>query len=44
MLRAIDQLPKQGDRAPWRLDQEYLRDIVTIRRGKLDDGVLTFSD
>lgn len=44
VLRAIDQLPKQGDRAPWRLDQDYLRDIVTIRRGKLDDGVLTFSD
>ena len=31
--RALHLLPKQGSRAPWRLRQNYLRDVVTIRRG-----------
>ena len=43
VLRALDQLPQQGDREPWRLRQSYLRDRRTIRRAPLDDGVLDFS-
>ncbi|GAA5142160.1 NAD(P)/FAD-dependent oxidoreductase [Nocardioides marinquilinus] len=43
ILRALDDLPKQGDRAPWRLKQNYLVDQVDIRRATLDDGVLAFS-
>jgi monooxygenase len=43
VLRALDQLPKQGDREPWRLRQSYLRDRRTIRRAPLEDGVLEFS-
>ena len=31
-VRALDQLPHQGDREPWRLRQSYLRDRRTIRR------------
>jgi monooxygenase len=42
VLRALDRLPKQGDRAPWRLKQNYLSDLRTIRRGPIDDGVLAF--
>jgi monooxygenase len=42
VLRALDQLPKQGDREPWRLKQSYLHDRRVIRRGRLDDGVLSF--
>src|SRR3954467_15847830 len=42
VLRALDRLPKQGDRAPWRLEQNYLTDLRTIRRGEIDDGVLAF--
>jgi len=42
VLRALDRLPKQGDRAPWRLKQNYLTDLRTIRRGAIDDGVLAF--
>ena len=42
VLRALDRLPKQGDRAPWRLKQNYLTDVRTIRRGAIDDGVLAF--
>ncbi|MGA8258104.1 MAG: NAD(P)/FAD-dependent oxidoreductase [Nocardioides sp.] len=41
--RALDDLPKQGDRAPWSLKQNYLIDIRTIRRDKIDDGVLEFA-
>ncbi len=41
--RALDDLPRQGDRAPWQLKQNYLVDLRTIRRGELDDGVLQFT-
>jgi cation diffusion facilitator CzcD-associated flavoprotein CzcO len=43
VVRALDLLPKQGSREPWRLRQSYLRDLRTIRRGPLEDGVLEFS-
>lgn len=36
-------LPKQGHREPWRLRQNYVRDVRTIRRGPIDDGVLRFT-
>jgi monooxygenase len=42
VLRSLDELPKQGDREPWRLRQNYLRDVRTIRRGAIDDGALAF--
>ena len=41
--RALDTLPRQGDRAPWALKQNYYVDVRTIRTGKLDDGVLQFT-
>ena len=40
--RALESLPKQGDRAPWLLKQNYLFDVRAIRKGKIDDGVLQF--
>jgi monooxygenase len=43
VLRALDSLPKQGARAPWRLKQNYLFDIGLIRRGKVDDDALHFT-
>ncbi|GCD90338.1 NAD(P)/FAD-dependent oxidoreductase [Nocardioides sp. LS1] len=43
ILRALDDLPVQGDRAPWMLQQNYITDLRTIRRGDLEDGVLQFS-
>lgn len=42
-LRAIDQLPKSGSRAPWRLKQNYLLDLRLIRQGKVDDEALHFT-
>ncbi len=44
VLRAIDQFPKQGSKAPWRLYQNYARDIVALRFGSLDDGAMVFSN
>jgi monooxygenase len=43
VLRSLEELPKQGDRTPWRLNQNYLRDIHLIRRGKIDDEGLRFA-
>jgi monooxygenase len=43
VLRSLDQLPKQGDREPWRLRQSYLRDRRTIRKTSLEEGVLRFT-
>jgi monooxygenase len=42
ILRALDELPRQGDREPWRLRQNYLKDVRSINHDKIDDGVLTF--
>jgi cation diffusion facilitator CzcD-associated flavoprotein CzcO len=41
--RALDSLPKQGDRPPWRLYQNYFRDIFALRLGSLEDGAMEFS-
>ncbi len=41
--RALAKLPKQGEKAPWRVYQNYLRDVRLIRFGRIDDGVLQFS-
>ncbi len=43
VLRALDRFPKQGAREPWRLRQNYLLDIRSIRRGPIDDGTMKFS-
>lgn len=39
VLRSVDQLPKQGAKAPWRLHQNYLRDFAMLRAGRLTDAV-----
>jgi monooxygenase len=44
ILRAIDKFPRQGSKAPWRLYQNYARDIVTLRYGALEDGAMVFSN
>jgi monooxygenase len=41
--RSIAQMPKQGSKRPWRLYQNYALDIVTLRFGKVDDGVMQYS-
>lgn len=41
--RAGDTLPKQGVRKPWALHQNYARDLVMLRYGRVNDGTMVFS-
>jgi monooxygenase len=41
--RATGVLPRQGATRPWKLNQNYLADIVALRFAAVDDGVLRFS-
>jgi monooxygenase len=41
--RARHMLPKQTDTAPWKLNQSYVHDILALRYGRVDDGVLEFT-
>jgi len=43
VLRSIDRFPKQGSRAPWRLYQNYARDLVLLRFGAIEDDAMEFS-
>ncbi len=43
VLRSIDQFPRAGSRAPWRLGMGYVHDVVTLRHGKINDGSMRFS-
>ncbi|MCW2893599.1 MAG: dependent oxidoreductase, partial [Actinomycetia bacterium] len=40
--RAIDQLPRQGSRPPWRNSPTYSADVRLLRRGRVDDPELRF--
>jgi hypothetical protein len=40
--RAIDQLPRQGSKKPWKLYQNYVRDLLSLRFGSVDGGALEF--
>ncbi len=41
--RSIDEFPRQGSLAPWKLYQNYALDLVTVRHAPLEDGTLQFS-
>ena len=43
VLRSIDEFPRAGSRAPWRLGMNYAQDLLTLRYGRINDGVLRFS-
>jgi hypothetical protein len=43
VLRSLDLLPRQGERTPWRLHQNYARDILLMRRGPIEDEAIAFS-
>jgi cation diffusion facilitator CzcD-associated flavoprotein CzcO len=40
--RALDILPKQGLKKPWKLHQNYARDLASLRYGSVEDGVIQF--
>jgi cation diffusion facilitator CzcD-associated flavoprotein CzcO len=41
--RALDMLPRQGAARPWKLNQNYLADLLSLRFAALEDGVLRFT-
>jgi monooxygenase len=43
MQRAKDILPKQGSKRPWKLYQNYAKDMLALRFGSIDDGTLVFT-
>jgi cation diffusion facilitator CzcD-associated flavoprotein CzcO len=42
VLRSIDEFPKAGSRAPWRLGMSYAHDVLKLRYGPIDDGAMRF--
>jgi cation diffusion facilitator CzcD-associated flavoprotein CzcO len=42
--RALESWPKQGEKAPWRVYQNYFRDSLALKWSRIDDGVLEFSN
>jgi monooxygenase len=43
LARAQAYVPKQGVRHPWKVHHNYARDYASLKLGKVDDGVLLFS-
>ena len=41
--RAAADLPKSATKAPWLIRQNYIRDMLTMKLRRLEDGVLEFS-
>ena len=41
--RAIDQLPKQGNKRPWKIVQDYVRDVPILRYAPIEDEALKFT-
>ncbi|HEU4834665.1 MAG TPA: NAD(P)/FAD-dependent oxidoreductase [Pyrinomonadaceae bacterium] len=42
VLRALHTLPRQGSKTPWRLHQNYMKDLRMMRYGRVDDGTMEF--
>jgi cation diffusion facilitator CzcD-associated flavoprotein CzcO len=42
--RAIAKFPKQAADAPWRLHQNYARDLMDLKLGAVDDDAMEFSN
>jgi cation diffusion facilitator CzcD-associated flavoprotein CzcO len=42
VLRALDALPRQGSKTPWRLHQNYVKDLSMMRYGRVEDGTMEF--
>ena len=42
VLRTLDQLPRQGERAPWFLAMSFFKDSRYLRHGRVDDAPMRF--
>ncbi len=43
VLRSLGGLPKAGSKAPWRVYMNYVADLLALRYGSVDDGVMRFA-
>jgi hypothetical protein len=43
VLRSLHEFPKQGSKAPWKLRQNYPRDLLTLRFGSVTGAGMKFS-
>jgi cation diffusion facilitator CzcD-associated flavoprotein CzcO len=43
ILRALKELPTQGSKHPWRLHQNYIKDLKMLRYGELVDEAMEFA-
>lgn len=42
VLRSLHTLPRQGLKTPWRLHQNYVKDLSMMRYGRVEDGAMEF--
>ena len=40
LMRSMHLFPKQGEKSPWRNNQNYFQDLFDIKFKKIDDGAL----
>lgn len=40
VTRAMARFPKQGDKQPWQVHQNYARDLMALRFGSVDDEMV----
>ena len=43
MQRARDTMPRQSSRQPWKMHQNYLRDVLSLRFSAVNDGTMEFT-
>ncbi|HEY4383169.1 MAG TPA: NAD(P)/FAD-dependent oxidoreductase [Ktedonobacteraceae bacterium] len=43
MQRARDRMPRQSTRNPWKMHQNYLRDLLSLRFSTVNDGTMEFT-
>ena len=44
VLRSLHEFPQQGSKAPWKLRQNYPRDVLTLRYGSVTDSGMKFKN
>jgi cation diffusion facilitator CzcD-associated flavoprotein CzcO len=42
--RAAAELPKAASKSPWMIRQNYIRDLLTMKLSRVEDGILQFSN
>ena len=42
VMRALHTLPRQGSKTPWRLHQNYVKDLSLMRYAPVEDGTMQF--